>query len=126
MRNPASVRPSGLAVVAGVAPKPRLLAYDNKDDRTFIHTRLLSRLPPRERVRFLEECCLHAAVGNTEVRPRVGRDTYRLARLAMRDDSAAPALTNDVYSSLWVLALQYRFDADAAMTRLEERVRWLR
>jgi hypothetical protein len=96
----------------------RVLALDTKDDRREIHVSLLSRLHPRSRVAFFERCCRAAVLPNSAVRPRVGKDTYRLLKLAMRDDAADLALTNDIYMSLWHLSIQYDFSLDKALALL--------
>jgi hypothetical protein len=100
----------------------RAIYYDSKDDRREIW-RLLARLPPWRRVAFLARCCRAASIGRTDIRPGVGRDTRRLAAMAMRDDGADLPLTNDIYSSLFYLELQYSFDLDVALRWLVESVR---
>jgi hypothetical protein len=123
MHNPVRTQPSGLNVVQGAdGGKPRVLQYENLDDRREIWT-LLHRLHPRRRVAFFERCCRASTLGDGPVVPRPGRDTYDLLAEALRDDSADRPLTNDIYTSLWTLSVQYHFPLDRALAWLVEMAR---
>jgi hypothetical protein len=102
--------------------KPAWLAHDVRDDRREVH-RLIEILTPRERIRFLRDCCSRAAIPNSTRRPSVQRKTVQLAKLAYRDDSANERLSVEVFLDCMSLACQYQLDLDAALDRLVEMVR---
>ena len=103
--------------------KPEIVQYDNRMDRTEIH-RLLKRLPPAARVGLLRWACARAVLpGTTDLHPAVAASTYQLAARARWDSAADDRLSLDVYLSLWLLCVQYRFRLGPVLARLERLVR---
>lgn len=111
-----------MPVSAEAAVKPVYLDYDTKDDRTEIY-RLLARLHPLRRVRFLQGVCDRAVLPGSQVRPRVRRETWELAELARRDDSADQRLRLEVFIDLWNVAAHYRLDIHGVFRRLVDAVK---
>ncbi len=103
-----------------------LIAYDNLDDRRIIFEDLLSRLTPRRRVAFIQDCCGRSGLLGKPVRPGVAAKTLRMVPLAEREDAAGREwnrrLTLDCYMDLWALSLQHGLDYTAALNRLVEMV----
>lgn len=102
--------------------KQRFLVYDTRDDRKEIF-HLLKRLPPAKRIAFVSECCRKAVLGTSKISPRVAQKTRDLATQARWDSSADEKLTLDLFYDLWHLSVSYKFDLDAALTRLVEVVK---
>ena len=102
--------------------KPAYLCLDTRDDRREIHD-LLTRLPPRERIRFMRWACSQATLPASRTHPGVSRKTVRLAVRAVRDSSADRALALECYFDLWHLSISYDFDLDRALEMLVETVR---
>lgn len=102
--------------------KPRYLILDTKDDRREL-ANLLSRLPPRERLAWLERQCRRSTLPNSVLRPRIQARTRNLAEKARWDDSASERLTVECWSDLWSLSIQYKLDIDAAVSDLVAMVR---
>ncbi len=100
----------------------QLLARDNIDDRREVF-RLLSRLPPLERVKFDAWCCRRAALPGFATVPVVLPKTWNLARQARWDTGADERLTWEIWFDLWVLAKDYAFDLDVALGKLVGMVR---
>ena len=100
---------------------------DTLDDRREIW-HLLHRLPPRDRFRFLQFCCLHAYLPNSRIHPtaswfRMGRRIVRAQRSGQRADEQDLALTNEIYIDLWALVIQYGLSARFFAPRLELAIR---
>jgi hypothetical protein len=111
-------------VLEGIRPprqssKPRWLVLDTLDDRREIH-RLLTRISPQARLRFLEWCCQSAVLPHSQVRPTVSRTTRELAAQARWDSGADARLSTGIYEDVWYLAGNYDFDIDRALARLVE------
>lgn len=98
------------------------LQLDNLDDRREI-TILLRKLHPRDRLRFLADCCKRVTLKKADTCPGIRRDMFQRSKLAMRDDEADRRLTTEVYFDLWALASQYGLDLGQAADRLEGFVR---
>lgn len=100
------------------------ILYDNLDDRREIY-RLLSRLAPAVRVKWLEWCCKQVTVPNSRIHPE---PSYRRMRgridEAYRHDRGDEVLVAEVYFDVWQLAHQYHLDLDKATAKLVETVRW--
>lgn len=106
-----------------------LIVHDNLDDRREIYS-LVRRLPPRERVAFLQWCCDRAYLPRRRPgphpRPVVAAATLRLARAAHAGDTAADErLSVECYADIWRLAAQYEREVsfDAVLAELVRRVR---
>lgn len=99
-----------------------VLQLDNLDDRREVHE-LLRHLPPRRRVAWLAWACRQSKMNKFREPIVVGRETHKLAEMAIRDSSADNALTVDVYMSMWTLAMQFQLDLDRALAKLVEMVR---
>lgn len=100
-----------------------LLAVDTLDDRREIF-HLLHRLPPASRIAFVNRVCKSVVLKGSATHPGVGRSTFALAALAMRNDKANEALTTDLFFDLWHLAMQFEnFNWDSVLTDL---VQWAR
>ncbi len=103
--------------------KPTYLVLDTLDDRREIHG-LLARLPPAERVRFLERCCKRVPADGAGRLPvpsvRAMRDTADAARRCERSNER---LTTEVYADLLSLAANYRADLAKFAVDLERRVK---
>lgn len=99
-----------------------LLQLDNLDDRREI-TVLLRKLHPRDRLRFLADCCQRVTVKKAGTCPGIRRDMRQRCKAATRSDEADRRLTTEVYFDLWALASQYGLDLEAAAVRLEGFVR---
>lgn len=100
----------------------QILAVDNRDDRTVLH-RLLSKLPPRKRVHFLDWACSKAILPGSRIHPKAAPSSWALANLAMRDDSADERLTMDVFLSLVHLGIDYSVIFNELLLQLEDVVR---
>lgn len=98
------------------------LYLDTLDDRRELH-RLLTRLSPARRLRFLEWCCAKAIVPHSEIHPGPSRTVRELAELARRDSSADERHALDVFLDIWVLSIQYELDLDDALAALVNFVR---
>lgn len=102
--------------------KPGHVVHDNLDDRREIFC-LLKRLPPTQRLSWLQWACRHAALGKSSVRPVVTSKTRRLAEQARWDNSADERLTLEIFWDLWHLDVSYRVDFETLLKRLEQAVR---
>lgn len=104
-------------------PRPQITLDDTLDSRRELH-RLLSKLPPRDRIKFLEFCC--ASVPQNEKGhlpvPRVGK-MRATVEMAYKCDRASDVLTNEIYCDLLVLATQYKLDLLKTAKALEQLVR---
>jgi hypothetical protein len=108
-----------------MSAKPLLLACETLDDRREIH-RMLHRLPPVERVRFLDRVAKRIRVPNSE---GLGASWFRMnatIKEAYRCDRADLRLTNEVYADCVGLAVQWDVDLLAVAVELEQLVRRLR
>ena len=101
--------------------KSQLLTLDTKDDRRELHG-LLGKLPPRERLRFLEWCCGSAPKGSKLPVPAVWK-MRATAEEAMRCDRADLRLTNEIFCDLLSLFGQWQLDAVKTAVELERLVR---
>ncbi len=101
------------------AKPAQILAFDSLDDRREIYT-LLSRLPPRKRVRFLAWVCARAVLPNSLLRPQVDRETWELAELARVDDSADRRLTLEVNMNVWQVGQSFAVDFPEVIRALEQ------
>lgn len=100
-------------------PDNQLSLIDNLDDRKEIH-RLLTKLPPVERVNFLRWACQQVpknSKGHLPV-PHVWKMRVTLEE-AYRCDRADLAITNECYADLLVLISQWGLDAMKTVTALE-------
>lgn len=114
------------------SPRPKkspLVTYDTRDDRAEIAA-LVRKLPPLDRVRFVQWCCDRAYLAKRKpgphLRPKVASRTVRLARAAHAGDSAADErLLVEVYGDIWRLCAQYESEIsfEAALAELVRRVR---
>lgn len=105
--------------------KPAVLVMDTRDDRRELH-RLICRLSPRGRMRFLEWCCQHAQLPTgprSPLRPRPRREMYERAELAYRDSSADERHGFEVWLDVNNLAVGWDLDLKKAGLELVERVR---
>jgi hypothetical protein len=100
----------------------RNLNFDNKDDCTELH-RLLERLSPRDRVRFMVECCKRATVPNAQYNPGVPPETYRQARLVEQGKASDRKFALECYFDLWTLCMNYKFDMREAATILQDMIK---
>lgn len=90
-------------------PAMKCLVYDNLDDRREIH-RLLERLSPTGRKRFLAWCCQQVTISpNSTIHPRVAQRTRGLAQ--------------EIFYDVWALAIQYGLDLDVVAAKLVEVVK---
>lgn len=104
--------------------KAPLLQWDNLDDRGEVW-RLLSRLPPRVRWRFVRWCCSRSRGQRGPSPPLLFNDDDR-ERIEQAERFGGKADTFDVnqaYSFLWVLSAQWGLDLDAASGMLVALVR---
>jgi len=97
----------------------RHIQLDNLDDRRELMV-LLGKLPPRERVEFVNKAA--ASVQRGPTRTLVSRKTRRLAMEAARSDDADSRLTLDLYFDLWMLAMQHGLDLERTAKSLESLV----
>lgn len=104
------------------AYKPGILQYDTLDDRREVY-HLLSKLPPAQRVGWLDWACRQATLGASGVRPIVQQKTRQLAHQARWDSAADRRLTLEVYFDLWMMSLNYRVDFDVLLRLLERSAR---
>ena len=103
-------------------PALQNLALDSVDTRTEIH-RLIERLSPSDRIRFLRWACTRAPLtSRCSTVPGVSAKTRQLAQLAPHDSSADRRLSLVVYFDLWMLSIQYHFDLESALNKLVEMV----
>ena len=105
--------------------RPGILDHDNLDDRREVY-HLLSKLPPLERVAWLDWCCRNATLPKTNIRPVVAAKTRELARQARWDTAADERLTLEVFFDLWQMSINYRVDFAALLTGLERCARRVR
>ena len=95
-------------------------SLDTLDDRREVWS-LLARLSPRARYQFLAWACSQCFLPHTRVHPtpswlRMGK---RIRDATAGDESQDLALTNEIYTDLWMLVTQYRLSARATAERLE-------
>lgn len=103
--------------------KPKYLQHDCLDDRRELVV-LLRKLPPHDRIAFVEDACRRSKLPNSDTRPTVSRKTRELADEARKGNAQADnALSNEAYFDLWALATQYDLDLTAALVRLERFVK---
>lgn len=102
--------------------KPQLLIIDTLDDRRELHG-LLHRLPPRDRIRFLQTCCARVPRGSDRLPVPAVWSMRATVDQAYRDDRADLRLTNEIYADVLQLFNQYRLDAVATALLLTEWVR---
>ena len=105
-----------------MAPKPKVLLYDNPDDRKEI-TYLLSKLSPARRLAFLRWACARSTMPNTPHHPIASPKTAEVAEKARWDSSADSRLTVEVYMDIFNLSMAYGLDLDEATKKLVEMVR---
>lgn len=107
-------------------PTSQLLVLDTKCDRTEVRT-LLDKLPPRERVAFLNWACGQAAGRQNGSLPEPVSFGYgEVVKAAYRCDEADARLTRMVYMDILHLFTSYSLDADATARALEQRARAVR
>lgn len=96
---------------------------DTLDSRRELHT-LLGKLPPRERIAFLEWACKQVPQNEKGYLPvpRVG-EMQTTCDMAYRCDRADLRLTNEVYFDLLQLAATYHLDLLKAAVILEKLAR---
>lgn len=97
--------------------KHPLVSMDTKDDRREIWS-CLHRLSPKDRMRFLDWCCL--SCNNVRPQYRKMKDRYEGA---YRNDAYDNALTNEIYTDFWMLTCQWDLDAEYAARVLERFVK---
>lgn len=102
--------------------KPGHVVHDNLDDRREVY-HLLARLPPQQRLAFLDWACHQATLGKSQIRPIVAAKTRRLAEQARWDSSADTRLTLEIFFDLWMLDVNYRVDFEATLNSLEQHAR---
>ncbi len=108
--------------VSPCVSRPGHVVHDNLDDRREVF-RLLRRLPPRERVAWLDWACRQATLGRSAVRPFVNASTRRLAEQARHDTAADERLTLEIFFDLWHLDVSFRVDFEALLRGLEQATR---
>lgn len=110
--------------ISPCAGRPGHVVHDNLDDRREV-IRLLRRLPPRQRLGWLEWACRNAVLGRSQIHPVVAERTRRLAEEARWDSAADERLTLEIYWDLWHLDVSFRVDFEALLKGLERAVRRL-
>lgn len=100
----------------------QLRVLDNTDDRRELHG-LLAKLPPRERVAFLERCCKNVPQGRGKLPVPAVWKMRATVEMAMRCDRADLALTNEIYCDLQSLFAEFGLDAVKTAVELERLVR---
>ena len=100
--------------------KSSILAFDTLDDRRELF-RLLGKLAPRERVRFVGWCC--GQIGSP-TRPTPSLRNWPTVKAAERGEAGADdRLTTTLYTDVLVLSSQWGLDLTRAAVELE---RWVR
>ncbi len=94
------------------------IVLDTTDDRREIY-QIIRRVHPLTATRWVDAQCAQLS-GRTGQVTRVKRETYQLADLATRDDSAAERLAVELFRDLWTLHSAYGLDMDAAAKSLEQ------
>lgn len=102
--------------------KPAVLQLDTADDRREVW-RLLHRLPPRDRVRFLAAACALVPQGKGKLPVPVVTGLRDTIDRAYRCDRADERLTNEVYADALALMNQWGLDPAATVLLLTEWVR---
>lgn len=102
-------------------------SLDTLDDRRELW-HLLHRLAPPDRFRFLSFCCLHAYLPNSRIHPtaswfRMSRRIVRAQRSGQRADEQDLALTNEIYTDIWALVIQYGLSSRFIAPQLEVAIR---
>ena len=87
-----------------MSTKPLYMAHDNLDDRREVH-RLLTRLPPILRLRWLKWCCARCTLPNSNKHPVIGLGT-------------TGANGMEIFYDFWQLANQYNLDPRVGMDAL--------
>lgn len=109
-------------------PSPALItdvrSLDNLDDRREVHG-LLAKLSPRRRYNFLAWACEQCWLPNSNVHPSPSwfRMGERVRAATRGDDEQDLALTNEIYTDLWHLTMQYELSARVIAAALEACVR---
>jgi hypothetical protein len=99
-------------------------SIDTLDDRREAWY-LLHRLSPRHRFRFLHWLCQHAYLPRSKLHPQASwfRMGPRIRKATQGDDRQDYALTQEIYSDILALCLQYQLSAKFAVQSLEQAVR---
>lgn len=111
-----------LEEISPCTSKPGHVVHDNLDDRKEVFY-LLGKLPPSERIRWLEWACCRSVLPGSKVRPFVARRTRQLAEQARWDSAADARLTMEVYYDLWHLDVSFTVDFAQLLRQLEQQVR---
>jgi hypothetical protein len=83
--------------------KSKLLEWDTRDDRKEVH-QLLTRLSPRDRLRWLAWCCENAVLPNSDKHPAV--------------DPTSKGQALEVFMDWWTMVSNYTVDAGACLRHL--------
>lgn len=102
--------------------KPQFLILDTKDDRREIY-HLLGKLPPVDRVRYLEWCCRQVRKPGQRLQPTPSRRMTDRVQQAQRFGVGDDRLTTEIYFDWWRLANTYGLDVTAAAIELERLVK---
>jgi hypothetical protein len=102
--------------------KLAILQLDTLDDRREVHS-LLARLPPRDRVRFLSECCSRVPQSKGKLPVPVVTHLRETIDRAYRCDRSDERLTNELYGDLLGLFNAWGLDVAATVRLLTEWVR---
>jgi hypothetical protein len=109
-------------------PTPQLItdvrSIDTLDDRREIWF-LLHRLPPRSRFRFLAFLCRHAYLPGSRCHPLPSwfRMAPRIRQAEQGDEQQDLALTNEVYTDILAMTMQYGLSAKFAAESAEQAVK---
>lgn len=99
-------------------------SLDTLDDRREVWS-LLARLSPKNRFRFLGWACRQCYLPRTTIHPAPSwlRMGPRIKAATSGNESQDLSLTNEIYTDLWMLVMQYGLCARATAERLESFVR---
>lgn len=99
-------------------------SLDTLDDRRELW-HLLHRLPPRDRFAFLGWCCRQCFLPNSRIHPQPSwfRMGPRIKSATWGDDVQDNALTNEIYTDIWALVMQYELSVRRTAAALEICVR---